>query len=294
MKQKTIRTTIILSEGEFEGGGNTKVIEGLATTVDVQKAGAPDKNTARVAIYNMAMKDMEQLTFLAFRPLQKRKNKILIEAGELGEKLGLVFKGDITSAFPDFNSAPDVPFQIEAMTAGWAYQLADSPTSIAGEQDVATLMEQFATEAGFGFVNNAVSASVKNTTLTGSPVSKAQQLAQEVNIELLIDDETFTIQTWDNPRGEAVLLGADSGMIGYPTFTQDGVSARSFYNPKLRLGGQVKIQSVVPKASGYWKLTKLTHSLSAYGASPAWESSFDGIWLKEEEGKEDPKLEEGS
>lgn len=292
MKQKTIRTTIILSEGEFEGGGNTKIIEGLATTVDVDKAGLPEKNTARITIYNMKMQDMEQLTFLAFRPLQKRKNKIMVEAGDLGEKLGLVFKGDITSAFPDFNSAPDVPFQIEAMTAGWAFQIADSPTSINGEQDVATLMEQFAKEAGFGFVNNSVTATVKNTTFTGSPVSKAQQLAQEVNIELLIDDETYTIQNWDTPRGDAVLLGADSGMIGYPTFTQDGVSARSFYNPKLRLGGQVKIQSVVPKASGYWKLTKLTHSISAYGGSSTWESSFDAIWLKEEEGKEDKKIEE--
>lgn len=294
MKQKTIRVTIILAEDEFESGSNTKVIEGLAVTVDVDKAGLPDKNSAKIVIYNMAMKDMEKLTFLAFRPLQKRKNKILVEAGNVGEKLGLVFKGDITSAYPDFNSGPDIPFEIEAMTAGWSYQIADSPTSIDGEQDVATLMEQFATEAGFGFVNNSVSATVKNTTFTGSPVSKAQQLAQEVNIELLIDDETFTIQTWDNPRGDAVLLSAASGMIGYPSFTQDGVSARSFYNPKLRLGGQVKIQSVVPKASGYWKLTKLSHNLSAYGASPQWQSSFDGIWLKEEEGKEDPKLEEGS
>ena len=292
MQQKTIRTTIILSEGEFQGGGNTKVIEGLATTVDVQKNGLPEKHTAKVSIANLKMADMEQMTFLAFRPLQKRKNKILIEAGNLGEELGLVFKGDITSAFPDFNNAPDVTFEIEAMTAGWAYQVAESPTSIQGEQSVATLMEQFAKQAGFGFVNNSVTATVRNTTLTGSPVSKAQQLAAEVNIELLIDDETFTIQTWDNPRGDAVLLGANSGLIGYPTFTQDGVSGRSFYNPKLRLGGQIKLQSIVPKANGYWKLTKLNHSLSAYTQSAQWESSFDGIWLKEEEGKEDPKIEE--
>jgi hypothetical protein len=53
----------------------------------------------------------------------------------------------------------------------------------------------------------------------------------------------------------------------------------------------VKIESIVPKASGYWKITKLTHSLSAYTSSSEWVSSFDAIWLKEEEGKEDPKIE---
>ena len=291
MNIKTIKTTVILSEGEFEGGGNTKIIEGLATKVSVEKNGLPEKNTAKITICNMKLADMEKMTFLAFRPLQKRKNKILIEAGELGSELGLVFKGDIISAFPDFNSGPDVNFEIEAMTAGWAFQLADSPTSIDGEADAAKLIEQFAKEAGFGFVNNGVSATVRNTTYTGSPVQKAKQVAQEINVELLIDDETFTLQTWDNPRGDAVLLADNSGLIGYPTFTQDGVSAKSFYNPKLKLGGQVKIQSLVPKANGYWKLTKLTHSLAAYTAGE-WNSSFDGIWLKEEEGKEDPKLEE--
>ena len=72
MKQKTIRVTIILAEDEFESGSNTKIIEGLAVTVDVDKAGLPDKNSAKIVFYNMAMKDMEKLTFLAFRPLQKR------------------------------------------------------------------------------------------------------------------------------------------------------------------------------------------------------------------------------
>ena len=47
MEQKTIRTTIILGEGEFEDGTNTRVIEGLATTVDVTKNGLPEKNTVQ-------------------------------------------------------------------------------------------------------------------------------------------------------------------------------------------------------------------------------------------------------
>ena len=85
MKLKTIRTTIVLGEGQFADGNNTKIIEGLSTTVSVQKNGLPEKHSAHVTISNIAMADMEQMTFLAFRPLQKRKNKILIEAGNVGE-----------------------------------------------------------------------------------------------------------------------------------------------------------------------------------------------------------------
>jgi hypothetical protein len=280
-----------LSEGEFQGGGNTKVIEGLATTVDVQKNGLPEKHTAKVSISNIALADMEQMTFLAFRPLQKRKNKILIEAGEAGEELATVFKGDITSSFPDFSNAPDVTFEIEAITAGWSYQLADSPTSINGQADAGELIKQFAKEAGFAFVNNGVSASVQYSTFTGSPVSKAQQVAAEIGKELLIDDDTFTLQDWGQTRGDAILLNPSCGLIGYPAFTSEGIQCSSFFNPKLRLGGQVRIESIVPKSTGFWKITKLSHSLSVYNSSPSWVSNIEGIWLKEEEGKEDKAVE---
>jgi hypothetical protein len=282
MKQKTIRTTIILAEGEFEDGTNTRIIEGLATTVDVTKNGLPEKNTAKIKIANLAMSDMEQMTFLAFRPLQNRKNKIMVEAGNQGEELSMVFKGDITSSFPDFSSAPDVFFHIEAMTAGWSLCMNTSPTSVDGEMPVSQLMQKWATEAGFGLINNGITASVQNSIYNGSPIEQAQQCADEVGIELLIDDENFTIQSWDNPRGDAVLLNPQSGLIGYPSFNNDGISARCFYDPKLKLGGQVKIESIVPRASGYWKLTKLTHALTAY-TNGAWMSSFDGMWLKEAE-----------
>lgn len=289
MKQKTIKTSIILGEGTFEDGTNTRVIEGLATTVDIRKAGLPDQNTASVAISNLSLKDMEKLTFLAFRPLQSRKNKIMIEAGNVGDELALVFKGDIISAYPDFTSAPDVQFHIEAITAGWSLQVAESPTSVDGEAEVAQLISQFATNAGFAFVNNGITASVKNTTYTGSPVEKARQCANEVGIELLMDDDTWTIQDWGKPKGDAVLLTPETGLIGYPSFNQDGISCKSFYNPRLSLGGQVKIESIVPRATGYWKITNLSHSLSAY-KDGEWSSTIDAMWLKEYEGQKDPEV----
>ena len=277
---KTLKTTIILGEGEFEGGGNTKIIEGLATTVQVNKAGLPEKNSAEVRIQGLKLSDMEQLTFLSFLPGEYRKNHILIEAGDKGEELSVVFKGDITAASADFSTAPDVTMKFQALTAGWSVLIADSPTSVQGEATAASLISQFATQAGFNFINNGVTESVKNATFNGSPVQKAQQVADEVGCELIMDDETWIIQPWGKPRGDAVLLKAESGLIGYPSFTQDGISCECFYNPRLQLGGQIKIESIVPRASGYWKITKLSHDLAAY-TNGRWVSRIDGMYLTE-------------
>lgn len=280
MKQKTLKTTIILGEGEFAGGGNTKIFEGYATTCQVTKAGLPEKNSAEVRIHGLKMADMEQLTFLSFLPCEYRKNHILIEAGDKGEELSVVFKGDITAASADFSTAPDVVMKFQALTAGWSVLIADSPTSVQGEATAASLIEQFAKQAGFNFVNEGVTESVRNATFNGSPVQKAQAVADEIGAELLMDDETWTLQPWGKPRGDAVLLKAESGLIGYPSFTQDGISCECFYNPRLQLGGQVKIESIVPRATGYWKITKLSHDLAAY-TNGRWVSRIDGMYLSD-------------
>ena len=137
---KTLKTTIILGEGEFEVGGNTKIIEGLATTVQVTKAGLPEKNSAEVRIQGIKLADMEQLTFLSFLPGEYRKNHILIEAGDKGGELSVVFKGDITAASADFSTAPDVTMKFNALTAGWSVLIADSPTSVQGEATAESLI----------------------------------------------------------------------------------------------------------------------------------------------------------
>lgn len=278
---KTIRTTITLGKGTFGGGGNSKIIEGLATDVDITKPGLPEKNSASVSIANISLADMEQMTFLAFQPLQSLKNLITIEAGEQGKTLATVFKGEITSAYADYGSVPDVEFKIEALSGGYAAQIGAKPISVKGNAKAADLIKQFAKEIGYTFKNEGVAASVRNAVFSGSPIEKARSVADEVGAELLIDDDSMILMPYDKPRsGGAVLLTPETGLIGYPSFTSDGISFSCFFNPNLKQGGQVKIESIVPRASGYWKITKLSHKLTAYRTGGgSWYSSVDAAYI---------------
>ena len=280
-KLKTIRTTITLGKGTFGGGGNSKIIEGLATDVDITKPGLPEKNSASVSIANISLADMEQMTFLAFQPLQSLKNLITIEAGEQGKTLATVFKGEITSAYADYGSVPDVEFKIEALSGGYAAQIGAKPISVKGNAKAADLIKQFAKEIGYTFKNEGVAASVRNAVFNGSPIEKARSVADEVGAELLIDDDSMILMPYDKPRsGGAVLLTPETGLIGYPSFTSDGISFSCFFNPNLKQGGQVKIESIVPRASGYWKFTKLSHRLTAYRTGGgSWYSSVDAAYI---------------
>ena len=224
---------------------------------------------------------MEQMTFLAFQPLQSLKNLITIEAGEQGKTLATVFKGEITSAYADYGSVPDVEFKIEALSGGYAAQIGAKPISVKGNAKAADLIKQFAKEIGYTFKNEGVAASVRNAVFNGSPIEKARSVADEVGAELLIDDDSMILMPYDKPRsGGAVLLTPETGLIGYPSFTSDGISFSCFFNPNLKQGGQVKIESIVPRASGYWKITKLSHRLTAYRTGGgSWYSSVDAAYI---------------
>lgn len=243
---------------------------GVEIHVTIEKPGEPDQNKATVELYNIAMDAMRDITTLAFKPLQNKNNEIAIFAGDEENGLSQCFAGEIQTAYADFSSAPTVSMHIEAAAGSYAALKASPPIAVDGSQSAESLIESFAKESGYAFRNNGVSAQVKNCVLNGSPIQKMRAVANMVGCELIIDDKMVTIQPFERglDEGNAVLMSKDAGMLGYPAFTNDGIHLRCLYNPDLRLGGMVEVQSVVPGAEGTWKITKLSHSLVANSNAP--------------------------
>ena len=279
---KAIRVSITLGKGAFDGGGTTKIIQGLACDVSVRKAGLPDKNDALVKIWGLSYADMAQLTMLAFKPLESQHNLISIMAGEEGGALALVFQGEIISASADFNAAPDVCMEFKADSGSYPQQMKLPVAGVHGEVKAEQLFEQFAVQAGYSFKNEGVMGSVRNATFSGSPYDKLYKLARYIGCDLIVDDGAVVILPAGQARGGgSVSLSKDTGLIGYPTFTQDGISCRCLFNPNLEFGGLINVRSMVPRASGTWRITGLTHNLSAYTPSGGnWESQIDAAYYE--------------
>lgn len=273
--KKQIRIGLALYKGEQK---RTLVYEGIETHVSVEKPGEPDENKATVELYNLSMDAMRDMTTLSFKPLQSKNNLIVIFAGDETNGMSQCFAGEIQTAYADFSGAPTIKMHIEAAAGSYPSLKASPPIAVKGSQSAASLIEQFAKESGYTFLNNGVSASVKNAVLNGDPVSKMRTVAGMVGCELIIDDNQVKIQPFDKglDQGNAVLMSKDSGMLGYPTFTSEGIKLRCLYNPDLQLGGMIEVDSVVPGAEGIWKISKLSHSLVANSPSP-------GDWFSEVE-----------
>lgn len=274
---KIIEVKITLREGEFANGANTKTLTQIPIHVRVEKTGPPDFCKAVVDIRGMKYEDMDKLSTLAFKPLAAAKNVLAIYAGNEEEGTSLVFQGEIDSASADFNAAPDVNFSIEAKAGMYGMTTAKGPTAVKGNQSCASFCEMQAKEMGYTFKNDGVTAHLSNAIFNGSPVQQARAAARQVGAELLLDDGVMKLMPsgGSGDTGNAVLLNKDSGLLGYPVITSDGIDITTLYNPKFELGGYVKVESIVPGAKGFWRIAKLTHELTAFDPQGGpWESQL--------------------
>lgn len=282
-KNKTIQVVMAMAEGVFQNGSNQITVEGLPTSVEIQKQGGDERPSCTVTISNLNIDVVRQLTTLSFRPLQRFKNQITINAGDVGSQLQTIFIGDFDNAYGEFQNAPTMNLLVKAIACQHGALMATPATSVDGVEQVSKLMEQWATEAGYTLENHGVNASVKNSVYRGSPVDKAKALAREVNIDLIIDDGKFSITPMGEAvSGNAIIVDPQHGLLGYPQFSNDGIELNMIFNPALKIGGLIKVESIVPRASGVWKITKINTKLEAYVPNGgSWNSAVSATWVQE-------------
>ena len=280
-KERKLIIQLTLSKGEFKGGaGNSYRIQDLAMTAKIDKVGPPEFGKASATIYGLPLTIMEQLSTLNMHPLFVKRNYMNIFAGDEERGYTQIFAGSITKANADFNNAPDVPFHIEARLGFFGSVTAQGDNVISGSQPVANFIATQAKKAGMTFKNEGVTTQIRNSVFTGSPIEQARQAAQQIGAELIIDDEQMIlVKNGASRKGNVPVLSAESGLLGYPVMTQNGIECKAIFNPDFRFAGLIEINSIVPKTSGQWRIIKLSHSLSSnLPSGGAWESSITAYY----------------
>lgn len=289
---KQLEAHITLAEGGFNPGtgesANTKIVR-LGMDAEISKPGGEEKNKCTVKIFNMSMEDMETLTTLSFDPLAITTNRLSLYAGD-ENGMTLAFQGDITSAVPRFNADASAVFEVEAITGQVETVTPRNTLTAAGSQDAAGLLQNLAGKMGLAFKNRGVEGvKLRDIAFTGGYLEQARAIAKAARIGIILDDDEMIIGPFgklrrDDEEGSTPVLRDKTGLIGFPSFDSKGISCKCIYEPKMAIGGPVRIQSIVPKASGLWRVTSLTHSLQAnYGQATAWETSFKATYPNQED-----------
>jgi len=234
-------------------------------------------------IYGMTLSQMNQLSTLGQTVTNVKKNTITVMAGDAGEKQSVVFQGTIFGAWGDFANAPEVPFCIDAQ-AGLLEAVAPyETTNPKGAVNAADILKQFAAKwnGGTPFQNNGVTTVLKNPYYYGSLKQQIMMCLQEARaVWNGGEGNVFAVWPVDGNRASASVptISKKTGMIQYPTYTQNGMIVRMLYSPAIVYGGLVKVETTLKlplTPQGQWQVLGITYNLNTLQPSGEWSMSLN-------------------
>src|SRR5262249_7369929 len=166
---------------------------------------------------------------------------------------------------------PDVASSVTASTLGYLQGTVATPSSFNGSTDVTTVMQNLADRAGLKLESNGVSIKLSNQYLSGSLADQITRTAEAADLLWAVDKGVLTMwQRGTSRSGKVPLISPQSGMWGYPIYTQFGVIVKTIFNPDVQFGGQIEVQSQLTPANGKWMVMRLAHDLESNVPGGQW------------------------
>ena len=291
LADRAITVNFQLKSGGFgPGGQDTVTLAGLRVGAQIEVVGDLSASIATARIEGMPLTLMNRLSVaqVAGDLLNPTTNTISIQAGDAsqGGTLPTIFSGSIQEAYVDFAGAPEVAFQVTALSAGFAAVQSITPTSFAGGASVATILSAIASKAGLTLQNNGVTAVLQNHYSAGTAHDQIIQVCQATRTVHLIMGDTLSI--WPQGQGSTSyipMISAETGLIGYPAYNAAGVAFSTVFDGRLTFHQTVQIASqylpaawtnelgaLQPNApsNGQWVIYKVQHELQSQMPDGPW------------------------
>lgn len=269
--------------GAGAGGADSVTLSGLRCQAHVVTAALPTGCSLSLRIAGMTPDLMNRLSLLAALPVggdatkkPVAPNTVTLSAGN-GDATCVVFAGMVADAYADFSGAPDVTFIVSATSLALLQVWPLPATSHAGTCDYADMLADIATGCGLGFRNGGFHHVATDYYNYGSARDQIERIRAATHARIVVDGNVLSV--WpaadaDAATGDAVVISAPTGMIGYPSYNQYGVTVDTLFNPALRLWTPVSLQAdYVSGAAG-----GAAGNISG-ATQDGWRMAANGMWL---------------
>jgi hypothetical protein len=217
-------------------------LSNLHFTFSIKKSDAQTPNAAVITIFNVAQDTALQI--------KKEFTRVIIQAGYEG-LFGVIFDGNIRQSRIGRTSGTDTFVEISAGDGDQATISAVVNTTIAASQTTQANIIAASTNSMQPYnVTVGYVAPTGNTKLPrgksmfGMATDHLRRSAETIGATWSVQDGKFQMvpRTGVLP-GEAVVLTPSTGLIGFPTQTDKGISVRCLLNPQIRVAGLIKLDS---------------------------------------------------
>lgn len=269
--KRKINVTVNIAQGQSgDLPGQDVTLTGLRVSAAYVGYQGDVQGQLQLRAFGMPLALMNQLTTIGTIMTQRRNNRIIVTAGD-DSGMATVYDGQILQAYGDFNSAPDVVFNVLALASAFDSVKRVNPNSYSGAVDAANVMADLAKVMGLTFENNGVSVILSNPYFSSDALTQVRECARAAGINYTVDRGKLAIWPGSGYRvGDPVSISPGTGMVGYPSFSSNGIVLGTTFNPDIQLGGRVNVTSSLSVANGIWNVYKVEHNLESETPNGQW------------------------
>lgn len=225
-----------------DSGGNTLDLSQLRIKFAVKQSTAQTPNAAEIRVYNLSQQVADVV--------RSQFKRVILQAG-YNSNFGEIFVGNIKQVIIGRESATDTFIDIIAGDGELAYNHAVVVKTIAGgsnQNDQISACVDACTPLGVTAGGNSTvqSAQVlpRGKVMFGNARNYLRQVAKSNRYTWTIQNEQITfVKSTGYLPGVAVLLTSNTGMIGTPSQTTQGVNVKCLLNPFIRINGRIQLDN---------------------------------------------------
>ena len=225
-----------------------------------------------VAVWGLPLSTINELTTIGPVMSARKNNGINIFAGDDPGKMSKVYSGIIYMAWADFQAAPENVLHIVAYSSALA-QVKIAPTrSFPGEKNISEILQEIADEQQLTFEDNLLKPIfLRDQHCKGDVLSQIRDICYKANVNWTIEVGILAIWPKDRSRiRELIPVNKDTGLVGYPMFSSQGVILKMLYNPEIIQGGKIVLKSSLTPANGKWTVATCMHMLESEIPGGQW------------------------
>lgn len=247
--------------------GQTTTYENMGIVSKGTKFANPLQNQAEIKIANIK-KEEREFFLSACSPYNKNKvpKTMTLNVGRQSTGTFQVFTGNITNCFP--SEPPDIVLtfvsKANQFQKGNIISVSHPPIV-----QLSKIASDAAATLGLNSKFEAQDKSVANYGFTGNALGQLSQIQDCGDVAAFIDGNDLVVKDVRVPlSGVNRILNAQSGMVGIPKTTEQGIRVSYFIDAQTKLGGGLEIQSSVYEAiNGQYCIFKLGWDV-AYRETP--------------------------
>ncbi|ENG5919418.1 hypothetical protein ABUV01_000499 [Serratia marcescens] len=260
-QQRDIRVEFTLAEGRtFDDRGNVLTVKNARCYISLAAYGGIAGTQITLYLWGLVAQQMAALSYKGIWIDGAKPNRIRVWAADR-----LIFEGFISDAYADYNQAPDVPLIITANMMFYLRAKKVSPFSAKGPVPIDDILMPMASSVGLKYENQGVKRTLPDPYFQGDITQQMIEAARAVDAEIDINVEKVTIWPKGVSRKEpALLVSPDHGLIGYPIFTNVGLSISCLFCPDIFIGRKLSLVTSLPNASGRYAVLGAMHTLTSW------------------------------